>query len=173
VEDAGDRLRVRSRTGDLDHDIIAFMEQYLGAEAMSHFKLLPRRPHTPRVTLDGLVISRERWHLPPADLRELTEEAPEAERVKRVNAWAGRLGVPRHAFATVPHEPKPIYVDFSSPILVDNFVRLLLKATSLGLSEMLPAHDDLWLPDAEGNLYTCELRLAAVDPEPWREEADG
>lgn len=167
VEEVGDRLHVRSRTAGIDYDIIAFMDQYLGAEGMSHFKLLPRRPHTPRITVDKLVISRERWHLDPADFRELTEAATEVERVKRVNAWARRLGVPRYVFATVPHEPKPIYVDFSSPIYIDNFVRLLPKATALGLSEMLPGHDDLWLPDADGHLYTCELRIAAVDPEPW------
>jgi hypothetical protein len=167
AEAVGDRLHVRSRTGAIDYDIIAFMDQYLGAEAMSHFKLLPRRPHTPRITIDKLVISRERWQLEPAGFRELAEPATEPERVKRVNAWARRLGVPRYVFATVPHEPKPIYVDFGSPILIDNFVRLLPKATTLGLSEMLPGHDDLWLPDADGNLYTCELRVAAVDPEPW------
>lgn len=167
VEGAGDQLHVRSRIADLDHDIIAFMDQYLGAEAMSHFKLLPRRPHTPRVTVDQLVIARERWQLEPAELRALTEPAPEPERVKQVNAWARRLGMPRHVFVTVPHEPKPIYVDFSSPIFIDNFVRLIAKATALGVSEMLPGHGELWLPDADGNRYTCELRVAAVDPVPW------
>lgn len=29
------------------------------------------------------------------------------------------------------------------------------------LSEMLPRADDTWLRDAEGNRYTCELRLMA------------
>jgi hypothetical protein len=167
IEPVGDRLHVRSRIGDVDYDIVAFMDQYLGAEAMSHFKILPRRPHTARITVDKLVISRERWHLEPTAFRELTEAASEPELIKRVNAWARRLGVPRYAFATVPHEPKPIYVDFSSPILVDNFLRLLPKATTVGLSEMLPGHDDLWLPDADGQRYTCELRIAAVDREPW------
>jgi hypothetical protein len=28
---------------------------------------------------------------------------------------------------------------------------------------MLPAPDQLWLPDGEGNLYTSELRIMAVD----------
>jgi hypothetical protein len=167
VEDVGDRLHVRSRTADLDHDLIAFMDQYLGAEAMSHFKILPRRAHTPRITVDKLVISRERWQLERAAVRELTEPATELERVRRVNAWARRLGLPRHVFGTVPHEPKPFYVDFGSPIYIDLFVRYLTNATALGLSEMLPGHDELWLSDASGKLYTSELRLAAVDPEAW------
>jgi hypothetical protein len=28
---------------------------------------------------------------------------------------------------------------------------------------MLPAFDELWLPDSSGNLYTSELRIIAVD----------
>jgi hypothetical protein len=167
VEDTGDRLRVRSRTADLDHDVIAFMEQLLGAEAMSHFKILPRRPHTPRITIDKLVIARERWQLEPADFRELTAPAPDADPVRRVRAWAGRLGLPRHVFGTVPHEPKPFYVDFGSPIYIDLFVRYLKDAAALGLSEMLPGHGELWLADTDGRPYTSELRIAAVDPQKW------
>ena len=31
------------------------------------------------------------------------------------------------------------------------------------ISEMLPAIDQAWLPDAEGNLYTSEFRIISVD----------
>ena len=93
--------------------------------------------------------------------------AAEADPVRRVNAWARRLGLPRHVFGTVPHEPKPFYVDFGSPIYIDLFVRYLKDATALGLSEMLPGLGDLWLSDASGSSYTSELRFAAVDPQKW------
>ena len=33
---------------------------------------------------------------------------------------------------------------------------------------MLPEHGQTWLSDAAGRRYTSELRIAAVDPEPWR-----
>jgi len=167
VERTGAGLRVRSRVRELDHDIISFMEPYLLSDTSPHFKLLPKRRHVPRVTIDKLVFSRERWSLDPATFRELTEPGTEAELMRRVNVWARTLGMPRYVFVTVPHEPKPFYVDFSSPILIDNFVRLLPKATALGVSEMLPGHDGLWLPDAAGEHYSCELRIAAVDPVPW------
>jgi hypothetical protein len=167
VERTGAGLRVRSRVRELDHDIISFMEPYLLSDTSPHFKLLPKRRHLPRVTIDKLVFSRERWSLDPATFRELTEPGTEAELMRRVNVWARTLGMPRYVFVTVPHEPKPFYVDFSSPILIDNFVRLLPKATALGVSEMLPGHDGLWLPDAAGEHYSCELRIAAVDPVPW------
>ena len=31
---------------------------------------------------------------------------------------------------------------------------------------LLPALDQLWLPDAEGRTYTSELRMVAVDTKP-------
>jgi hypothetical protein len=41
------------------------------------------------------------------------------------------------------------------------------------ITEMLPEIDDSWLPDREGNVYTCELRLTALDLAPmaaWYED---
>jgi hypothetical protein len=169
VERTGDRLHVRSRVRDLDHDIISFMEPYLGVEAVPHFKLLPKARHLPRVTIDKLVVSRERWNLEPSEFRALVEDGGEAEAdpVRRAGAWAKRLGLPRYMFGTVPHETKPFYVDLGSPIYIDVFVRYLTDATAVGLSEMLPAHDELWLSDINGKSYTSELRFAAVDPVCW------
>jgi len=173
VERAGERLHVRSRVRELDHDIISFMEAYLGVEAAPHFKLLPRARHLPRIAIDRLVVSRERWSFEASELRALVEDGggAEADPVRRVAAWARRLGLPRHVFGTVPHEPKPFYVDLGSPIYIDIFVRYLANATALGLSEMLPAHDELWLSDAGDKSYTSELRLAAVDPQRWSPRA--
>ncbi|HZJ62931.1 MAG TPA: lantibiotic dehydratase, partial [Kofleriaceae bacterium] len=111
VERTGAGLRVRSRVRELDHDIISFMEPYLLSDTSPHFKLLPKRRHVPRVTIDKLVFSRERWSLDPATFRELTEPGTEAELMRRVNVWARTLGMPRYVFVTVPHEPKPFYVD--------------------------------------------------------------
>ena len=172
VEEIDDQLHVRSRKAGIDHEIIGFMDHYLGAEAMSHFKIRANRAHQPRITIDQLVIAREQWHLKPADFGELTKATGESDRIRRVSAWARRLGLPRFAFGTVPHEPKPFYVDFGSPVYIDIFVRYLTDATALGLSEMLPAHHELWLRDGDGRSYTSELRLAAVDPECWSPTRD-
>jgi hypothetical protein len=174
VERAGDRLHVRSRVRDLDHDIISFMEAYLGVEAVPHFKLLPRARHLPRVTIDKLVVSRERWDLERSEFRALVEDGGDAEAdpVRRVAAWAKRLGLPRYVFGTVPHEPKPFYVDLGSPIYIDVFVRYLTDATALGVSEMLPGPRELWLLDGDGRSYTSELRFAAVDPQRWSPNRD-
>ena len=115
--------------------------------------------------MDRLVVSRERWHQTRADFGELVAAAETS--YEAVDRWARRLGLPRFVFATVPPEPKPIYVDLGSPAQVDVFVAYLRNATELGLSEMLPGHDGLWLRDAQGRRYTSELRVVATDPVRW------
>ncbi|HWU88114.1 MAG TPA: hypothetical protein VN253_12595, partial [Kofleriaceae bacterium] len=82
-------------------------------------------------------------------------------------ARAHRL--PRFVFYKVPHETKPCYLDLDSPHYVDHLAHLARKASELAVSEMLPAIDQMWLPDERGACTSCELRLVAVDPEPWRE----
>jgi len=168
-EQAGERLVVRSRTGAFEIDLIAFMDHYLSAAAAPHYRLLPRRHHWPRITLDRLVVSRERWHQTKRDFWELVAAAETS--YEAVYRWARELGLPRFVFATVPPEPKPIYVDLGSPVQVEVFVAFLRNADELGLSEMLPGHDELWLPDAQGRRYTSELRVVATDPRPWVPEA--
>jgi len=43
-----------------------------------------------------------------------------------------------------------------------------LKGQAVVVTGMLPTFDELWLEDAQGSRYTSELRIAAVDPQPWR-----
>ena len=56
-------------------------------------------------------------------------------------------------------------------MLIENFaksIRAAAKADAeaqINVSEMMPGHDELWLPDAQGNRYTCELRTVVVDQE--------
>jgi hypothetical protein len=164
-EQVGERLVVRSRTSAVEHDLIAVMDHYLSAAAAPHYRLLPRRHHWPRITLDNLVVSRERWHQTKSELWELI--ASGGTSYETVYRWANKLGLPRFVFATVPPEPKPIYVDFGSPVQVEIFIAHLRNADELGLSEMLPGHDDLWLNDAHGQRYTSELRVTATDPRRW------
>jgi hypothetical protein len=164
-ERVGDRLVVRSRVCAFEVDLIAFMDHYLSAAAAPHYRLLPRRRHWPRITIDRLVVSRERWHQTRDDFAEVV--APAETSYETVARWARRLGLPRFVFATVPPEPKPIYVDFGSPVQIEIFVTYLRAATELGLSEMLPGHDQLWLSDAQGRRYTSELRMAVTDPVRW------
>lgn len=166
VEEVSGQVVVRSRDGARSFDAIAFLEVHLIAEAHGRFALLPPAPHTPRVTVDGVVLSREQWRL-------RSEELPAAvgtwqDRFIAIRGWARRLGLPRHVMVKLPEEPKPLYLDLMSPLYVDLFCRKAYDAGHVTLTEMLPSVDELWLVDGEGRRYTSELRFAAVDPKPWR-----
>lgn len=169
VEDAGNTLMVRTRDGKQSYDIIEVMALFLVQAGISSFKIIPSAQHTPRITIDRLVVSRETWRFGPEDLPFATEE-DEAARFLAAQRWRKTEGLPRFVFVKAPVEQKPFYVDFESPLYVQHLAKVIRHTaeqhspgTRISFSEMLPSHEQTWLPDAEGNRYTSELRLVAVD----------
>jgi len=165
-------LRVRTRDGRHRFDLLDFFGAYLAFRAAGGaFSMAPGWPHLPRVELGPLVVLRERWRRPAREMTFPHHAGPFA-RYTAVRRWAEALGLPRFAFARLPTEEKPMFVDLESPLLVDLLVRHAKLGAERGgpdaavtLTEMLPTPDEAWLPDAEGGRYTSELRLVAVDPD--------
>jgi len=168
VEPGGDGLVVGLRGGGVRFDVLDFFQLVLMAATLDTFRILPAAAHTPRVTIDRLVVARESWSLPAGALEWTREPAP-AARFAAARRWAAERGLPRFVFVKTPIERKPFYLDLESPVLVEIFAKAVRQAAkaapdaSVVLSEMLPEHGRLWLPDAQGNRYTCELRMVAVD----------
>ena len=78
--------------------------------------------------------------------------------------------MPRHVFCKVPVEVKPVYVDFDSAIYVNLLAKLIRRSVEkdregarVTVSEMLPGMQELWLEDGEGQRYTSEFRIVALD----------
>lgn len=166
LEDAGEALVVRTRDGRVTFDVIAFLEHYLLANSFSEFGLLVGA-HTPRVVVDGVVLARERWVVAAAELAFAHARDP-IQRFVQARAWARSAGLPRRVFLKTPEETKPLFLDLASPTFVELAARMVRGASSVSISEMLPDTGELWLVDAERRRYTSELRIVAVDPEPWR-----
>ena len=165
-EGEGERaLVVRTRDGRAAFDVIAFLEHHLLATSFSEFALLGGR-RTPRVTVDGVVLVRERWVAEAADLA-FAHARDADQRFLQARAWARSMGLPRRVFLKTPEETKPLFLDLASPTFVELAARMVRKAGVVSISEMLPDLGELWLADGEGRRYTSELRLVAVDPEPW------
>ena len=167
VEECDGGLVLRTRDGRLTFDLLdAFTDTPL---LSTHgFSLLPPQSHTPRVLFDRLVVARESWSLPAREM-DFAFEKDGATRFLAARRWARSHAVPRFAFVKTAAEPKPFYLDFDSPLYVDIFAKAVRQAAkadghSVAVTEMLPTHEGLWLSDAQGQLYTCELRLVAVDP---------
>ncbi|RAY16141.1 lantibiotic dehydratase [Actinomadura craniellae] len=111
--------------------------------------------HTPRITIDGVVVQRARW-------RVRHPGTPAAEAVER---WAAmhRLrvehGLPRRVFVRHPAEPKPLYIDFADPLGVDDLARM--REGELVITEMLPGPEELWWR-VDGRAQCAELRLGCL-----------
>jgi acyl carrier protein len=168
VIDSGAGLRVRRRDGSFECDLLEVVGDLLSAGLSHTFHLLPRDAHTPRVTIDELVISRESWTFPATE-PDFATIADERARYLRARAWERSHNLPRHVFLRFTGERKPIYADLTSLASIDLISRALRRATRVSAAatvtvvEMLPTPEEAWLTDAEGRRYTAELRMVAVD----------
>ncbi len=169
VEKQGDELVVRKHGEPVRFTLAEVYREVLSHRISSSFTVMSPQPYRPRISIDGLIICREAWRFQAAEL-EFAFVKGEGERFVAVRRWTMKHGIPRFAFVVSPVEVKPFYVDFDSPIYVDIFAKVVRHTVQLGneeahvtLSEMLPGPDQAWLPDAEGRLYTSELRVVAFD----------
>jgi hypothetical protein len=170
VEQVGEDLFIGTRDGRLRFDVVEAFADLFSHQTTNKFRMFQPTPHMPRVSLDGLIISRESWLFPVSDM-PFAYEKEDAQRFLAVRRWAKAHDLPRFVFVKSPVEDKPFYVDFDSPIYVEIFLKVVRRTetgqgaeTLIAISEMLPTHDQTWLTDAEGQHYTSEFRVVAVDP---------
>ena len=142
----------------------------VATHALDAFKVVTSRAHTPRITVDRLVVARETWcsTIGETGLADVVGDLP---RYRAARAWRARLGLPERVFVKLSTETKPCYVDLTSPTYASTLCGMLRSAAiqhgpnvAVTISEMLPTPDEAWLPDAAGNRYFCELRLQVRDP---------
>lgn len=153
---------------DRSWPLLDVLSDLVAVHAVDGFKLAAATPHTPRVTIDRLVVQRRTWRLTCADsgLVDLTRDD---ERYLAVRALTRELGWPQRVYAKIGGQTKPVYVDLTSPVLVAGFAAMVrAEALSRGgdagltVSEMVPGPADCWLTDAAGRRYTSELRFQCV-----------
>lgn len=167
IDNSSGELVARSRDGKQQFDLLEMYGELLAALGVSFFRILPARGHTPRVTIDRLVVSRESWSFSPSEI-EFAVEKDEAARMRSARRWAQANDLPRFVFVKVPVEEKPFYMDFDSPIYLNMFAKTIRRTLEtvnpdqvITVTEMIPRTDQTWLPDAKGETYTCEFRLVA------------
>ncbi len=169
VVERGEGIFLESRDGSLSIDVAEAMGPLLSNKVGHIFDIAGGHTHWPRITIDRLVISRETWVFDAGELRFATLKDP-AQRFLEARRWAARLGLPRFLFIGVDLEQKPFYVDLDVPFCVEHLARQIRRVLdtddadrAVKVSEMLPTPEQLWVPDAQGNRYTGELRMVVVD----------
>jgi hypothetical protein len=170
VEDTPKGLMLRSRDGEICMDIVEACAEAFTGQIIQRFHILAAESHTPRVTIDRVTVCRETWRFSPSEL-DFAFEKDETARFLAARRFARSHDLPRFVFIKVPIEVKPFYVDFDAPIYVDIFSKMIRRTKEKGrsdalvtMTEMHPRADETWLPDAEGQHYTSELRIVCVDP---------
>jgi len=142
----------------------------IGWLATAAFKLAGDAPHTPRITIDRLVVARETWQTTIGDIG-LAHVAARPDQYLAARRLRAALGLPERVFARIATEVKPVYVDFTSPRYLSGFCTMLRSGASTAgdeavvvFSELLPTPEDAWLTDAAGRRYFSELRIQVRDP---------
>jgi hypothetical protein len=149
--------------------LIEVFSQLIAIHAVDAFKLTSPAPHTPRITVDRLVVSRETWRTTAAATGLATAKG-ERDRYLAVRQWRQELGLPDAVFIKLGTETKPYYADLTSPHYAGLLCTMIRAAITDGgpdvpviVSELLPGPDQAWVPDGDGNRYVSEIRLHIVD----------
>ncbi len=172
-------LRVRRRDGTFERDLLEVVGDLIVA-LMSHcLEIMPPSAHTPRITIDDLVVSRERWTFAATD-PAFADTTDESARYLQAREWAASHGLPRHVFLRFAGERKPIYADLTSLASIDLIARSLRRSrrnvgadATVNVVEMVPAPDEAWLTDNQGHRYTSELRMVAADQKTGHKRQEG
>ena len=153
---------VARRNGSALFPAEQLFERWLRLVVGAKFRLAPEAPHWPRVTVDGLVVSRETWRVDPQTVVPALS-AKGAEGYRRLRRWGDALGLPERVFVGTPEEVKPFMFDRGSVLGTMLFASFARRASGLVITEMLPDLPQATVPDAAGARYTGELRFVAVD----------
>ncbi len=169
IQEIDGRLLVTSRVTGEQLTLVELLGDSLSADLSQEFGMVPAGAHTPRITIDNLVVQRETWRFQAVDL-PFVHIVDEKKRFLAARAWIEGRDLPRYVFLRTKGEGKPVFIDLASLSSIEMLCRAVRRArlhsgdtASVNISEMMPSPDQLWLTDAEGRRYTSELRICAAD----------
>jgi hypothetical protein len=167
VELRGDDLVVRSGESGQEYSFLEVIGEMLTALVAPAFRPLDTASYQPRVSIGKMVVARESWTF-AAKAATWAFSKDERGRYAAARRWRAAHGLPERVFVNAPTGGTPIAADFRSLPLVGLLADAIRRAAAHGdgvftITEMLPDSDQLWLCDADGNRYTAELKLVAVD----------
>lgn len=136
--------------------------------AADAFKVGLGGAHTPRLSIDRLVLFRETWRPSTDDIEIHTRRRREADYLA-VRSWQKKHGLPDEVFVKFADEVKPTYLHFGSVPLVASFISSVRQQRArsdedhrIVISECLPRPQESWLMDRQGNRYVSEVRLQII-----------
>tara|TARA_R110002096_G_scaffold44526_13_gene120611 strand:+ start:230383 stop:232833 length:2451 start_codon:yes stop_codon:yes gene_type:complete len=143
-------------------DIAEIMQSQLRAKLLQTFSPFGAATESPRITIDRLVVTRQRWTFAKEDLCEFPPTRGLGHFLA-MRQWAAVHQMPSKLFYKSKEEVKPVYLDLDSPISIEIFASIAHGASAISFSEMLPLPEETWLRDDANQSYTSEIRLVFVD----------
>ncbi|WP_285746650.1 lantibiotic dehydratase [Lentzea sp. NBRC 105346] len=120
---------------------------------------LPEEPvHRPRIEVGRVVLGREKWLIPAGLVPARHKGEPDAGHLLRLLDWLRANGIPDRCYVRAWHggshagfskSRKPIYIDFSSSLLLGLFERETASAACVVFEEALPELSDARGPDPD------------------------
>jgi hypothetical protein len=168
VQVNGTELVVRQLSTGRRLNFLDVIAEPLSLVTVDAFQPFGGHRHRPRISIGALVVGRESWTFPAAELT-WAFTGDERQRYLQARRWRAAHELPERGFVRVPVERKPMAVDFRSLALVNLLAKTIRKtaqatAAEVTLTEMLPDLGQLCLRDAAGEEYTSEFRFVAVFP---------
>src|SRR5258708_39967101 len=102
---------VTTRDGRRSFEILEAFADLLFSFVVHRGLWMPRRRHLPRVLIDRLVIQRETWRIPAAEL-EFAAEKDEARRYQEAPRGAEKKADAEKKVYKSPNEIEPVHGDF-------------------------------------------------------------
>jgi hypothetical protein len=98
--------------------------------------------HFPRLCLDNLVVTPERWVFPLQYIRSALASHQRTRRYLDLHVWRKRHSLPDKCFAYTNRQTKPLFIDFYSPFGLQNILGLVSQeAETILFEECYPDSD--------------------------------
>jgi hypothetical protein len=126
--------------------------------------------HLPRLILDDVVVSPERW-LPPTSLSQELARTRGLERFITWRRFVRQVGLPGLVYAKYQPHATEALLPADSVLAIERLGRALAAhGGDFQLQEVFPPPDEWWLRDEEGRHYLAELGVSwHGDDEFWHE----
>ncbi|WP_179874308.1 lantibiotic dehydratase [Bacillus wiedmannii] len=113
--------------------------------------------YQPRIIIDNLVVSRQRYRYKKSDFNFLYDVKDEEIILEKVYRMIISEKIPKNGFLYSDQEPKPQYISFSTIYNLYIFKRILnTTETYIYIEESLPHEEDYWLQDINQK-YNAEV----------------
>jgi thiopeptide-type bacteriocin biosynthesis protein len=146
--------------------LCALQRQGVVSELTWDWGPLREAPFLPRVVSGRLVLSRARWNLTEAELRELGR-ARGADQFAAVQAWRAERRLPR--YVALADRDNRLVIDLENVLSVAALAHQLRGRRQAVLDEMFPGPDELCVTGPEGR-FVHELVVPFVQVAPPRPE---